>query len=96
MIGSNGAPIPEANKVPVSISQEFDSFIIVKPHHLTENVHWGDAIHSKPDHSIRIYYQNIHGITSDNTLDKWEQIVLSMHQRHIDVCCFAEKNIKWT
>ena len=46
-----------------SISQEFETFFSTDPGQLTENVHWGDVIHSKPDKRIRIYYQKIHGIT---------------------------------
>ena len=52
-------------------SQEFDNFISTDPSQLTENTHWGDACMTKSDKSIRIYFQNIHGITSDNKWHKW-------------------------
>ena len=77
-------------------SQEFDKFISTDPSQLTENTHWGDAFTTKSDKSIRTYCQNIHGITSDNKWHKWEQSVVFMHKRQVDVCCFAETNIKWT
>ena len=60
----------EITTVPVSIFQNFDSFIAADPTRLTDNVHWGDVLEEKINNSIRIYYQNIHGITSDNTWDK--------------------------
>ena len=59
-------------------------------------MHWGDVCNNKSDKSIRIYFQNVHGITLDYYWHKWEQSVVSMHQRQVDVCCFAETNIKWT
>ena len=79
-----------------SVTQAFDSFLDEDPKPYTENIPWGDVIHSAPNQSIRVYYQNIHGITSANKWDKWEHSVVSLHQRHVDVCCFSETNINWT
>ena len=76
MIRTIGGSAPEVIPVPMSISQEFDSFISADPRQLTENVNWGDVYYNKPDKSIRIYYQSIHGITSNNTWHKWEQSVV--------------------
>ena len=79
-----------------SISQEFEQFFSTASDQLTDNVPWGDILTHKSDKSIRIYFQNVHGITSDNNWHKWEHSVVSMHQRQVDVCCFDETNIKWT
>ena len=86
----------QAATVSQSISQEFEIFFSTDPGQLTDNVHWGDVFKHKSDKSIRIYFQNVHGITSDNNWHKWEHSVVSMHQRQVEVCCFAETNIKWT
>ena len=94
---SNSYGSTQAATVSQSISQEFETFFSVDPSQLTENVPWGDVCNNNSDKSIRIYFQKVHGITSDNNWHKWhklEQSVLSTHQRQVDVCRFAETNIK--
>ena len=78
----------------VSPAHDVETFFDSDPSPLKDNEYWGHYLGDKKKQSIRIYYQNIHGITSDNTWDKWERSVVSMHNKNIDVCCFAETNIK--
>ena len=77
-------------------SQDFKTFFDAAATPLHENAHWGNELGDKDNQLIRIYYQNIHGIMPENKWHKWEHSVVDMHNKHIDVCCFSETNIKWT
>ena len=76
----------QAATVSQSISKEFETFFSTGTGQLTDNEHWGDVFKHKSDKSIRIYFQNVHDIKSDNNWHKWEHSVVSMNQRQVDVC----------
>ena len=71
MMASTLAISQDATLDTASVSQDFESFIAATLITLRDNVHWGDVLQGKTNQSIRIYFQNFHGITSDNMWDKW-------------------------
>ena len=77
-------------------SQYFETFFDASAIQLKENLPWGNELGDKNNQLIRIYYQNIHGIMPENKWHKWEHSVVDMHNKLIDVCCFAKTNIKLT
>ena len=61
-----------------------------------KNEPWGDPLCSKPVNTIRVYFQNIHGILYQKSWNKWKEIVDMLHQQEVDVAGFVETNINWS
>ena len=64
-----------------------------QPHHTHES--WGDKMEAKDDRSLRLYFQNLNGLpTNDNWLE-WNHIIQYVSDNNIDICGFAEPNVNW-
>jgi hypothetical protein len=61
-----------------------------------ENYPFGDIITDvKPENAIRIYYKNVNGIRTYNTLDTWNEACNSLHKLSVDISGTSETNINW-
>ena len=60
-----------------------------------KNESWGDTFSTKPVNTVRVYFQNIHGIISQKSWDKWKEIVNMINNYKVDVAGFVETNINW-
>ena len=60
------------------------------------NEPWGDSFSQKPDNTIRVYFQNIHGLFHQQSWNKWKEIVDMCHHHSIDVAGLVETNINWS
>ena len=61
-----------------------------------KNEPWGDQFCHKSVNTIRVYFQNIHGILYQKSWNKWKEIVDMLHQHDVDVAGFVETNINWS
>ena len=77
---------PESTIYPES-KQEWsheDSFLL--SHNTYEvNKGWGNDLNKKQAGNLRIYFQNINGITTNHSWDKWHQCVQEMEQNKVDI-----------
>ena len=58
------------------------------------NEYWGDKMDTKPTGTLRVYYQNIHGLFHNNSWDKCKQIIDMINKNEINVAGFTETNLK--
>lgn len=56
---------------------------------------WGSSMDSKDPDCTRIFFQNINGLTIDDSIDKWKVIVNAMHEKECSIFGFAETNTNW-
>jgi hypothetical protein len=65
-------------------------------HHIDHNSPSGEIMTTnKPPHTLRLYFQNINGISKNKWFD-WQQASLQLHALHIDMFGCAETNTTWT
>ena len=60
-----------------------------------QNHHWGDTIASKPERTLRVYFQNINGVQSTINWNKWRDIISEMSKNQVDIMGLVETNINW-
>jgi len=60
-----------------------------------ESDHWGDKLIKKSESHLRLYFQNIHGLKTDDLLTDWNDVLSHMKANEIDVFGMAETNIDW-
>ncbi len=60
-----------------------------------ESDHWGDKLIKKSLSHLRLYFQNIHGLKTDDLLTDWNDVRSHMKENEIDVFGMAETNIDW-
>ena len=60
------------------------------------NVHWGDAL-IKATHpkTLRVYFQNINGLTTGNISADWAEKSHQMNDHNVGIFGFAETNTHW-
>ena len=63
---------------------------------INSNESWGDSFTLKTDNTIRVYFQNIHGLFHQQSWNKWKEIVDMCHHHHIDVAGLVETNLNWS
>ena len=63
---------------------------------LEEDCHQGHTIRHKNKNEIRIYTQNIDGISTKHPTDHFHQMMQTMVDREVDIVGFSETNIEWT
>ena len=61
----------------------------------TQNDFWGHEMNPKQPNMLRIYYQNVNGITCHGNWDKWQHGAQMCFNKQIDICCFVETNVTW-
>ncbi len=67
------------------------------PNHIHSPVEpWGDDITTKSANSIRLYFQNIRGLSTKYIWSEWNSIQAHLHTNQVDIFGFAETNIPWT
>jgi ribonuclease HI len=59
------------------------------------NDFWGSSMDSNKNECFRIYYQNINGITSSDSMEKWNDHVSSMKDNCCEIFGLAETNTNW-
>ena len=59
------------------------------------NEPWGDNIERKSFHSIRLYFQNVHGLKPSANWYKWCDALSALHKHRVDIIGFAETNVNW-
>ena len=57
---------------------------------------WGDDMPTKDSRTLRIYFQNINGLPTNDDWAEWHHIVTYMKALEVDICGFVEPNINWT
>ena len=60
------------------------------------NLPWGYDITTKSANSIRLYFQNIRGLSTKYIWSEWNSIQDHLHHHQVDIFGFAETNIPWT
>ena len=55
----------------------------------------GDVMQDKPEGVIQIYSQNINGISTKETEEDFQERLLYMRDRKVDVIGWSETNIEW-
>ena len=60
-----------------------------------ENFHAGDPIECKKGNNVRIYFQNVNGISSGGNLLKAEEIISAWKAIDVDILGWAETNINF-
>lgn len=60
-----------------------------------DNVAYGDNIERKQDGTLRIYYQNIHGIKKSNTWHDYQYSLTILKKWKVDIMAYSETNINW-
>ena len=56
---------------------------------------WGDEIGKKDPMSMRLYFQNINGLSTQNLSENWIDILDIMETNQVDMYGLAETNITW-
>ena len=57
---------------------------------------WGDTIDNKSADSIRLYFQNIRGLSTKHIWSEWNNLLDCLQSHQVDIFGFAETNIPWT
>ena len=63
---------------------------------ITDTQDWGSPIPTKQETTLRLYFQNIHGLSTRHVWTDWHSILNTVHQKDIDIFGLAETNIPWT
>jgi hypothetical protein len=50
---------------------------------------------TKPENCFRIYFQNINGLTTGNSLERWSEHVTTMKEKYCDIFGLVETNTNW-
>jgi hypothetical protein len=59
------------------------------------NDYWGASMDTYDSNCFRVYYQNINGLTSGESMEKWTDIVTTMKEHKCDIFGYAETNTNW-
>ena len=62
---------------------------------LLQEIHQGHQMQPKQENVIRIYSQNIDGISTKHPQDHFHNILQNMTDRNVDIMGFSETNIEW-
>ena len=57
---------------------------------------WGDNSGNKSADSIRLYFQNIRGLSTKHIWSEWNNLQDCLQSHEVDIFGFAETNIPWT
>ena len=68
----------------------------IPPNDMIKISKWGDDMPTKDSRTLRIYFQNINGLPTNDDWAEWHHIVTYMKDLDVDICGFAEPNINWT
>ena len=60
------------------------------------NEKWGDDIKEKNERTLRLYFQNINGLSTAELTEDWMDIYTIMEDHNVDIYGLAETNITWT
>ena len=60
------------------------------------NTSWGDIIGTKNERSLRLYFQDINGLSTKELQEAWIDILHTMENLDVDMFGLAETNINWT
>jgi endonuclease/exonuclease/phosphatase family metal-dependent hydrolase len=58
-------------------------------------VSFGDSIHIKNPEHLRIFFQNVKGLSQTATSDDFRYYSHSIRDLQVDICCLAETNTPW-
>ena len=64
--------------------------------HTSQTAHFGDALSKKKPHNLRIWYNNINGLSSSTLTDKAPDLLTLQSLHQIDIICLAESNSNWS
>ena len=56
---------------------------------------WDDSIEQKCSHSIRLYFENVHGLKPSANWNKWCDMLSALRTHQVDIIGFAETNVNW-
>jgi hypothetical protein len=59
------------------------------------NDYWGSSMDTHDKNCFRIFFQNINGLTSGESLEKWTEIVTTMQEKKCKIFGLAETNTNW-
>jgi hypothetical protein len=59
------------------------------------NDYWGSSMDTHDKNCFRIFFQNINGLTSGESLEKWKEIVTTMQDKNCNIFGLAETNTNW-
>ena len=79
-----------------NLSQHDGNLFLTDDYIINMNEPWGDSFSQKPDNTIRVYFQNIHGLFHQQSWNKWKEIVDMCHHHSIDVAGLVETNLNWS
>ena len=69
--------------------------VIQSPAQTKKNAVWGDMIKEKKSRTLRLYFQNINGLSSTELYEDWIDIAQTMEDKQVDIYGLAETNIAW-
>jgi hypothetical protein len=81
-----------SNKVIRKRKYYIQQHILKKP---IANDYWGSSMDSYDINCFRVYYQNINGLTSGESLNQWADIVNTMKDHKCDIFGYSETNTNW-
>ena len=61
-----------------------------------DNSIWGDIMKPKDNTILRLYFQNVNGLSTTDLVEEWIDILHQMEKIGADIYGLAETNIKWT
>ena len=64
--------------------------------HTDHTSKWGDNLTHKEYRTIRVYFQNINGLPSNDHWDEWNHVTSHLKRTRADIDGFNEPDIKWT
>ena len=60
------------------------------------HLHWGNRMEPKDERTLRLYFQNINGLPTNDNWAEWNYITSYWKPNKIDIAGLAETNLKWT
>jgi hypothetical protein len=84
--------IPEPTELSRKNKHYIQQHIMKQP---IPNDFWGSSMDSEKNNCFRIYFQNINGITSNDSLERWADTVSTMQENCCEIFGFAETNTNW-